>query len=626
MRLAQAVGCWLVIALLIPACSCSGPGAGGMHHIDGGAAHRDGAGGGGDVDTLLDAGPGAGDGASATVDGSGSGSDGGPNCGPREICGNGVDDNCDGRVDEGCGCSPGQTQSCYSGPRELAGVGACRRGMQTCNATSSEFATWGDCLGETAPSAEVCDGVGDEDCDGIVDEGCGCPLGMTRACYTGPASTSGVGPCHPGTQNCVVAGGGSTDWSPCDGQVTPRPELCDGMDYDCDGVANTGCTCALGSMRGCYDGPAGTSGVGICHDGAQTCVAAVPGPGAMWGSCAGEVLPEADRCDGIDYTCTGVPGVGCACILGATRACYGGAPATRGVGLCRDGTNTCVGGGSGPTWSGACTGERQPVAEICSNGGDDDCDGLVDEGCGGTIMCPGDRTVPAGQAVTLTVTSSGITSFSWRVVSAPTGGAATATWGPSPPTAASESFTPFIVGDYVIEVSGTDAGGRVVTCQFHVTALPHGLRVQLRWDGTGDVDLHVHDQVTSPWFGTPDDCYYGDRTPPWGASLDFDNTSANGPENVSLDTPVIGNTYTIAVHNYARAAGRLATIDVFCGSTTSTVPTRTFTSRALAGTSAGNCTANDFWTVARVVFTSATACTVTAIGTYRASSVACTSF
>ncbi len=60
--------------------------------------------------------------------------------------------------------------------------------------------------------------------------------------------------------------------------------------------------------------------------------------------------------------------------------------------------------------------------------------------------------------------------------------------------------------------------------------------------------------------------------------------------------------------------------------TTSTVPTATFTSRALAGTAAGDCTANDFWTVARVTFTSPSTCTVTPIDTYRASSAACTSF
>lgn len=617
MRFALAVGCSVALGLLMPACSCSDPGArpraDGGPRLDGSGSGDDGGGStGGDGSTLDDGGR---EGVDAAVP------DG---CDDRDICANGLDDNCNGEVDEGCGCADGQVQDCYAGPRELAGVGACRRGMQTCVASGSEFASWGECLGETGPAPEACDGVEDEDCDGMVDEGCGCPLGTTRDCYTAEAATAGVGPCHNGTQTCGPLGD-TTEWGPCEGEVTPRPEICDGMDYDCDGIANSGCDCALGSMRSCYEGPAGTSGVGICHDGAQTCIPA--DPGATWGPCEGQALPEADRCDGIDYTCTGVPGVGCACILGMTRACYGGAPGTRGVGLCRDGTNACVAGGAGPEWSGTCSGERQPSPEICANGQDEDCDGVADDGCGGTITCPGTVTVPAGQSVSLSAIGVGIVAYSWRIVTAPTGGAATAIWAPTPPTAMTESFTPYIVGDYEIEISGTDASGAVVTCRFRVTALPHGLRVQLRWDGTGDLDLHVHNQITtSPWFSSPNDCYYANTTPAWGASLDFDNTSASGPENVSMDTPVSGATYTIAVHNYARGAGRRATIDVFCGSTTSTVPTATYTSRALAGATSGNCTANEFWTVARVVFTSATTCTVTPIDTYRASSSACTSF
>ncbi|MBN8610516.1 MAG: hypothetical protein J0L92_08030 [Deltaproteobacteria bacterium] len=543
-------------------------------------------------------------------------------CADREICGNGVDDDCNGDVDERCGCVPGQTQRCYLGDRALAGVGACREGTQTCDDVDGEFSSWGACTGEAGPSTEACDGREDEDCDGTVDEGCGCALGESRECYTGPASTRGVGVCRGGMQTCVTVGS-STDWSECTGETTPRPDLCDGVDRDCDGRADTGCDCEIGDTRACYTGPDGTSGVGLCHDGLERCVPAHPG--ATWGPCEGDQTPEMDLCDGVDRTCTGVPGVGCTCIRGESRACYGGPPATRGVGVCREGRNACVDGAGGPEWSADCAGERQPGTEICDNGADDDCDGEVDEGCRGSVMCPGDVTVPAGQPVSLTITSMGITSQSWRVVSAPEGGAETAEWSPTPPTATTESFTPYIVGEYVIEVTGTLASGMTVTCRFRVTALPHGLRVQLRWDGAGDVDLHVHGPTTStPWFSSPDDCYYANTSPAWGASLDLDNTTADGPENINLDEPVTGSSYTIAVHNYARAAGRTASIDVFCGARMSTMPTATFTSRPLAGTAAGNCTANDFWTVARVTFTSPSTCTVTPIDTYRASSLACT--
>ncbi len=559
--------------------------------------------------------------------GGGGGGDGGVGaCLDHEICGNGVDDNCNGTADEGCACTAGETQSCYNGPRQYAGVGACREGTQSCVDSGGEFSSWGACVGETDPVDEVCEGTADEDCDGTIDEGCGCTPDTTRPCYTGPSATEGVGTCVGGMQTCVAMGS-TADWGDCTGEVTPRPELCDGMDYDCDGAANTGCDCTLGTTRSCYDGPTGTSGIGVCHDGAQTCVAGSGGVGAMWGPCTGEALPEPDTCDGIDHTCTGVPGAGCACILGESRACYGGPAATRGVGQCHDGTNTCVSGSSGAEWSGSCAGEQDPVTEVCDNSLDDDCDGSIDEACGGVIMCPGDQTVPAGQAATLTASGTGITGITWTIISAPTGGASTAVWSPATPTGNSVTFTPYIVGDYTIQVSGTDARGMSVTCMFVVTALPHGLRVQLTWDGAGDLDLHLHDNVTSqPWFVSPDDCYYADRAPAWGATLDFDNTSMNGPENIAMNSPVVGADYTIAVHNYSRGAGRIATVNVFCGSTTSTVPTQTFTSRGLSGGSSGNCSSNDFWTVARVHFTSATTCTITPINSYRASSAACGSF
>src|SRR4029079_18457072 len=44
----------------------------------------------------------------------------GDGCGPTELCGtgsgNGLDDNCDGKVDEGCLCTPGDVQKCFNGP------------------------------------------------------------------------------------------------------------------------------------------------------------------------------------------------------------------------------------------------------------------------------------------------------------------------------------------------------------------------------------------------------------------------------------------------------------------------------------------------------------------------------
>tara|TARA_B100000609_G_C17221615_1_gene440503 strand:- start:3403 stop:4638 length:1236 start_codon:yes stop_codon:yes gene_type:complete len=78
-----------------------------------------------------------------------------------EVC-NKADDNCDGQVDEGCKCIPGETRVC-----ETSGVGACRDGIQTCSAQGQ----WGACTAELGPTTELCN-LADDDCDGKTDEGC----------------------------------------------------------------------------------------------------------------------------------------------------------------------------------------------------------------------------------------------------------------------------------------------------------------------------------------------------------------------------------------------------------------------------------------------------------------------
>src|SRR6185436_10136257 len=69
-----------------------------------------------------------------------------PGCGNMEVCGDGLDNNCDGEVDERCPCTPGQVQACFKGPPGRRGVGACQDGMQRCQG-AGEFGTWGACEG-----------------------------------------------------------------------------------------------------------------------------------------------------------------------------------------------------------------------------------------------------------------------------------------------------------------------------------------------------------------------------------------------------------------------------------------------------------------------------------------------
>jgi hypothetical protein len=62
--------------------------------------------------------------------------------------------------------------------------------------------------------------------------------------------------------------------------------------------------CMPGATGACYDGPAGTEGVGRCKAGVETCAA----DGSGYGACAGEVLPAQEVCgSGRDDDCNGQP-------------------------------------------------------------------------------------------------------------------------------------------------------------------------------------------------------------------------------------------------------------------------------------------------------------------------------
>ncbi|MCA9606844.1 MAG: hypothetical protein KC619_14660, partial [Myxococcales bacterium] len=108
------------------------------------------------------------------------------NEGSSGMC-DGADDDCDGHIDEGCPCEPGQVQRCFDGPPGHRGVGACTDGTQTC----SEFG-WGECINGISPRVEACDDL-DNDCNGCTDEVEGCvPVGSCP----GPDDPR-VGPASP---------------------------------------------------------------------------------------------------------------------------------------------------------------------------------------------------------------------------------------------------------------------------------------------------------------------------------------------------------------------------------------------------------------------------------------------
>lgn len=232
----------------------------------------------------------------------------------------------------------------------------------------------GDDEGAGTTGTGIADDTGGDDPDG--------PCMTNDDCALLP----GLGECDVGTGTCVAC----LDDGDCQGAlVCNGDQLCEGCDSDDECTLGTTCTgsvCApgCGPAQPCPGGFAccGTAcvdlqnNVDFCGDCDTQCSLDDAVAACESGACA------IDACEDGSADCNGMTADGCetqgvcSCIPGEEQPCYTGDEATRNIGACVDGVQTCNDNG---TAFGTCVGDATPVDEVCGDDTDNDCDGTVDE-------------------------------------------------------------------------------------------------------------------------------------------------------------------------------------------------------------------------------------------------------
>ncbi|MDC0747070.1 MopE-related protein [Polyangium mundeleinium] len=283
-----------------------------------------------------------------------------------EACGDALDNDCDGQIDESNAGDPMQGVDCYGDPDgicalpEHIGKTVCQGNKVVCGGP--------DVLVENQVP-EICNGL-DDDCDGVIDES---PIDAGKPC-----GTSNIYPCAFGTQQCVDGA------LVCTGNIDPKPEACDGEDNDCDGtIDKAGNNPPADSVGACNVPPAPPAGATTaCVAGAKACVggtivcqgSVTPAPGTQDGcnidaNCDGALTNQPDKQS--DVNNCGMCGK--SCYTGAvhsTWACVSGACQFKG----------CEPGYYDLNNDQKCEYDCDFISaqETC-NGLDDDCDGQIDE-------------------------------------------------------------------------------------------------------------------------------------------------------------------------------------------------------------------------------------------------------
>ncbi|MDC0667097.1 SBBP repeat-containing protein [Nannocystis radixulma] len=169
-----------------------------------------------------------------------------------------------------CSGSPGETTANdpTAGTETAGTTAASETGSTTPTTTQATEGTETTVSPTTAGDTTTVDTSTGPDTDTGASEDCA--PDDTRACYSGPDGTEGVGQCVAGEQQCGPDG----TWGSCIGEVVPAPESCDlAGDEDCDGADPCMGEGTVGWSR-IFGGPTEDYGAGVAFDGAGNVVVA----------------------------------------------------------------------------------------------------------------------------------------------------------------------------------------------------------------------------------------------------------------------------------------------------------------------------------------------------------------